>query len=77
VDKINKEIYYDENLYVSIAKKLDRGATISPQFLILIDIFYSYYLTNNSYFKVRKYKDTLSTLHGGKQDEREEILSWG
>jgi Transcriptional regulators len=66
-----EEKYCDEILYVAAEKNLDGGTTISPQFpvLIMIDIFYSYYLANNSYYKVQKYKETLKALRGGKQDE--------
>ncbi len=68
---LNEEKYCDEILYVAMAKNLDGGTTISPQFpiLIMIDIFYSYYLANNSYFKVQKYKETLRALYGGKRDD--------
>ncbi len=68
---VMEEKYCDEILYVAAAKNLDGGTTISPQFpiLIMIDIFYSYYLANNSYYKVQKYRETLKALRGGKQDE--------
>lgn len=66
-----EEKYCDEVLYVAMAKDLDGGTTISPQFpiLIMIDIFYSYYMANNSYYKVKKYRETLNALHGGRKDE--------
>lgn len=69
--KVNEEKYCDEILYVATAKNLDGGTTISPQFpiLIMLDIFYSYYLANNSYYKVQKYKGTLMALHGEKKNE--------
>jgi DNA-binding MurR/RpiR family transcriptional regulator len=70
-NKLEEEKYCDEILYVAMAKNLDGGTTISPQFpiLVMIDIFYSYYLANDSYYKVQKYKETLIALHGGKRDE--------
>ncbi len=54
----------DEVLYVATSKNLDGGTMISPQFpiLVMIDVFYTYYLENDSYFKAEKHKETLSAL---------------
>jgi len=54
----------DEVLYVATSKNLDGGTLISPQFpiLVMIDIFYTYYFENDSFFKAEKYKETLSAL---------------
>ena len=51
----------DEVLRVAYLKNLDTGTKISPQFsiLVMIDILYSYYFANDSYFKAQKYKETV------------------
>ena len=56
----------DEVLRVAYLKNLDTGTKISPQFsiLVMIDILYSYYFANDSYFKAQKYKETLSAIQG-------------
>lgn len=56
----------DEVLRVAYLKNLDTGTKISPQFsiLVMIDILYSYYFANDSYFKEQKYKETLSAIQG-------------
>ena len=43
---------------------MDTGTKISPQFSILaiMDVLYSYYFANDSYFKTQKYKATLSAI---------------
>ncbi len=62
-DVIEKEC--DEIIKVATLKNLDRGTKISPQFsfLVMIDILYSYYLANDSYFKTQKYQETLSAIN--------------
>lgn len=54
----------DEVLYVAMSKNLDGGTMISPQFpiLVMIDVFYTYYFENDSFFKAEKHKETLSAL---------------
>lgn len=61
----------DEVLKVASLKNQDTGTKISPQFsiLIMIDILYSYYFANDSYFKAQKYKDTLSAIKGVKKEK--------
>lgn len=62
-----------EVIQVAALKNLDTGTKISPQFSILaiMDVLYSYYFANDSYFKTQKYKATLSAIrakrgtHGG------------
>ena len=56
----------DEVLRVAYVKNLDFGTKVSPQVAILVifDIIYMYYMDNDSYTKVQKYKDTLSALRG-------------
>ena len=58
--------YCDEVLRVAYVKNLDFGTKVSPQVAILVifDIIYMYYMDNDSYTKVQKYKDTLSALRG-------------
>ena len=47
-----------EVIQVAALKNLDTGTKISPQFSILaiMDVLYSYYFANDSYFKTQKYK---------------------
>ena len=54
----------DEIVEVAYLKELEKGTKISPQIslLILIDVLYSYYFANDSFFKAEKYKRTLSAL---------------
>lgn len=53
-----------EVIRVAALKNLDTGTKISPQFSILaiMDVLYSYYFANDSYFKTQKYKATLSAI---------------
>jgi len=55
-----------EVIRVASLKNLDTGTKISPQFSILsiMDVLYSYYFANDSYFKTQKYKATLSAIRG-------------
>lgn len=61
---VRESEYCDEVLYVATSKNLDGGTMISPQFpiLVMIDVFYTYYFENDSYFKAEKHKETLSAL---------------
>ena len=54
----------DEIVEVAYLKELEKGTKISPQIslLILIDVLYSYYFANDSFFKAEKYKRTLTAL---------------
>ena len=56
--------YADELIQVAYSKNLDTGKLISPQFsiLVMIDVLYSYYFENDSYFKAQKYNQTLSAI---------------
>lgn len=58
----------EEVIRVASLKNLDTGTKISPQFSILmvVDVLYTYYFANDSYFKTQKYKDTLSAVRGSK-----------
>ena len=62
-DKKLKEIC-DEVVEVAYLNELETGTKISPQIslLILLDVLYTYYFANDSYFKAEKYKRTLSAL---------------
>jgi len=54
----------DEIVEVAYLNELEKGTKISPQIslLILLDVLYSYYFANDSFFKAEKYKRTLSAL---------------
>ncbi|MGN6714308.1 transcriptional regulator, RpiR family [Anaerocolumna jejuensis DSM 15929] len=62
---VKESEYCDEVLYVAMSKDLDSGTMISPQFpiLVMIDVFYTYYFENDSFFKAQKHKETLSALN--------------
>ena len=63
-----------EIIRVASLKNLDMGTKISPQVSILavMDVLYSYYFANDSYFKTQKYKATLSAIRAnrGKVEEK-------
>jgi len=68
-----KEIEYcDEVIYVATSKNLDGGTMISPQFplLVMIDVFYTYYFENDSFFKSEKHKQTLSALNVAQNEKK-------
>lgn len=54
----------DEIVEVAYLNELETGTKISPQIslLVLLDVLYTYYFANDSYFKAEKYKRTLSAL---------------
>lgn len=58
------EKYCDEIVRVAYLDELEKGTKITPQlaFLIVIDILYSYYFANDSYFKAEKYRRTLDAI---------------
>lgn len=66
--------FCDELLQVAYLKNLDTGTKISPQFslLVVIDVLYSYYFANDSYFKAKKYNVTLSAIKGNKEGKKNE-----
>lgn len=57
--------YCDEVIVVAHMTDLDLGMKISPQIsiLIIIDILYSYYCSNDTYFKVQKHTKTLMAIN--------------
>lgn len=61
---VKEREFCDEVLFVATTKNLDGGTMISPQFpvLVMIDVFYTYYFENDSYFKAQKHRETLSAL---------------
>lgn len=65
-----------EVIQVAALKNLDTGTKISPQFSILaiMDVLYSYYFANDSYFKTQKYKATLSAIRakGEHKEDKDE-----
>ena len=56
--------FCDEIVEVAYLTELENGTKISPQIsiLIILDVLYSYYFANDSFFKAEKYKRTLSAL---------------
>ncbi len=68
--------YADEVIQVAFSKNLDTGTVISPQFsiLVMIDVLYSYYFENDSYFKAQKYNQTLSAIKKEGVDNGEKML---
>jgi DNA-binding MurR/RpiR family transcriptional regulator len=54
----------DEIVEVAYLSELETGTKISPQvsILILLDVLYSYYFANDSYFKAEKYRRTLDAI---------------
>ena len=63
----------DELVQTAYMKNLDTGTKISPQFtpLIMLDVLYSYYFANDTYYKVKKYKQTLAAIRGEEIEENE------
>lgn len=68
---VKEKEYCDEILYVAMTKNLDGGTMISPQFpmLVMIDVFYTYYFENDSFFKAEKHRNTLSALNITRNDK--------
>lgn len=58
--------FCNELVVTAYMKNLDTGTKISPQFLLLVilDVLYSYYFANNTYGKVKKYRQTLAAIRG-------------
>lgn len=63
--------YCNELVVTAYMKHLDTGTKISPQFLplVILDVLYSYYFANNTYGKVKKYRQTLAAIRGDAGDE--------
>ena len=63
--------YCNELVVTAYMKNLDTGTKISPQFLplVILDVLYSYYFANNTYGKVKKYRQTLAAIRGDAGDE--------
>lgn len=64
----------DELIQTAYMKNLDTGTRISPQLtlLIMLDVIYSYYFSNDTFYKVKKYKQTLAAIRGEKVEADEE-----
>lgn len=56
----------DELVQTAYMKNLDTGTRISPQItlLVMLDVIYSYYFSSDTYYKVKKYKQTLAAIRG-------------
>ena len=59
-----------EVIQVASFDNLNTGTKISPQYSILVvmDVLYSYYFANDSFFKTQKYNSTLVAIQGDEVD---------
>lgn len=64
----------DELIRVAGTKNAEAGNMVSPQFslLMLFDVLFAYYFANNTYYKVKKYKETMSAVQGNAELMEEE-----
>lgn len=64
----------DELIRVAGTKNAEVGNMVSPQFslLMLLDVLFAYYFANNTYYKVKKYKETMSAVQGNAELMEEE-----
>ena len=65
----------DEILRVASTRSAEAGTMVSPQFtlLILLDVLYSYYFANDTYYKVKKYKETQAAVRELDGEPEEEL----
>lgn len=66
----------DELVQTAYMKNLDTGTRISPQItlLVMLDVIYSYYFSSDTYYKVKKYKQTLAAIRGEEVEADEETV---
>lgn len=66
----------EELIRVASTKNTEAGNMVSPQFslLMMLDVLFAYYFANNTYYKVKKYKETMSVLWENEDMREEEIL---
>ena len=64
----------NELIRVAGTKNAEAGNMVSPQFslLMLFDVLFAYYFANNTYYKVKKYKETMSAVQGNAELMEEE-----
>ena len=64
----------DELIRVAGTKNAEAGNMVSPQFslLMLFDVLFAYYFANNTFYKVKKYKETMSAVQGNAELMEEE-----
>ena len=64
----------DELIRVAGTKNAEAGNMVSPQFslLMLFDVLFAYYFANNTYYKVKKYKETMCAVQGNAELMEEE-----
>ena len=64
----------DELVQTAYMKNLDTGTRISPQItlLVMLDVIYAYYFSSDTYYKVKKYKQTLAAIRGEEVEADEE-----
>lgn len=65
----------DEILRVANTRSAEAGTLVSTQFtlLILLDVLYSYYFANDTYYKVKKYKETQAAVRELDGEPEEEL----
>ena len=65
----------DELIRVAGTKNAEAGNMVSPQFslLMMLDVLFAYYFANNTYYKVKKYKETMSAVRENEEMQEEEI----
>lgn len=56
--------YCDELVQIADTKDTEAGTMVSAQLALLIffDVLYAYYFANDTYYKVKKYKETMLTI---------------
>lgn len=64
----------DELVQTAYMKNLDTGYKNFPQItlLVMLDVIYSYYFSSDTYYKVKKYKQTLAAIRGEEVEADEE-----
>lgn len=65
----------DELIRVAGTKNAEAGNMVSPQFslFMMLDVLFAYYFANNTYYKVKKYKETMSAVRENEEMQEEEI----
>ena len=73
-EKVEVADYCEELILVAGTKNAEAGNMVSPQFslLMLLDVLFAYYFANNTYYKVKKYKETMSAVQENTELTEEE-----
>lgn len=66
----------EELIRVAGTKNTEAGNMVSPQFslLMMLDVLFAYYFANDTYYKVKKYKETMSAVRENEEMWEEDIL---